>query len=196
MLGFGFHVNGRGGANGAHAHGFGSGLVPLPGRNVEPLPLRWRRLGATQVDADVVDQIPPGAPRLRTGHLLFQDSGHKGFPHTIGGAEAHTRAAVDQPGDGVVFGGECFRLVVGAEETGQTVEQPFGTVAVRAADHGFVRTRDRQHPGAIGGVRAPDDGPARGNTIGRVARAAAVDAERSANIQRPRWNPLTDEWSC
>jgi hypothetical protein len=138
VLWLGFHVDVGSDADGAHADRFRAGLVPLPRRYVEPFSLGWWNLGAAHAGADTVDEIPPGAPGLCAGHLLFQHGGNEGLPHAIGGAKTDALRALDQPGDNLVFRCERFGFVVGAQQAWQAIEQPLGTVTVGPADDGPI----------------------------------------------------------
>ncbi|KOU65964.1 hypothetical protein ADK96_14965 [Streptomyces sp. IGB124] len=176
--------------DGVGAFGVDPGLVPVPGRDqrpgagvghdVEVLPV-----GAGGGLAVLPYEAAPGAVGLVGGDLLLQDRGDQGLQHQAGAGQAQARTTAVAGVHEAVAGDEDRRVVAGAEQRGQLVEQPCCAGAPGlGVDLGAGRSGagDAQGGGPFGGPGGAPDGAVGCGAESGVAGAAAQRAEGEAEV--------------
>lgn len=166
-----------------------AGAVPFPGGDEGPGAgvggdVHAVGEGAGGGFAVASEEEAPGSVGLVGGDLLFQDRRDQGFQDEAGAGQAQARVAAVRLVDDAVAGGEGGRVVVGAEEGGEAVQEP---VSAGAPGFGFDRSsgcpRDADGAGARRGAGGAPDRAVGGDAEGWVGGAPAEGAEGEAQVE-------------
>ena len=139
--------------------------------------------------AELGDEPGPRAPRLASGHLLFEDGRHERVEHPLGPAQPHARHA-DGPASPLpdaATGSNPSSESSAPHIPGRTLEQPAGTRSPCSSDDGSSPVRDRE----IDGGRHHRAYASRARCRRRVADGrvgATVTYERHVRRRSARWS--------